>query len=122
MNSKDPLGTRIKWFVVKGKVRINRGLSWLDFIRYPAYGTILLFGLNEFLSKWDITIDKKIFSILYVLVPISIIVGAFMIGWLDENYGFWKFENIYGSFKLNPQMESLNNKITEIHKLIKEKQ
>lgn len=108
----------IRWKIVKVRARINRGLSWLDYIRYIAYLSMSVVGLDIALKNLNIILDPSIFADLYFGLPIIFFLVAYIMGYLDENdrYGFWKLEAIWGNRNVNPVMKNIEQKIEEIHK------
>lgn len=106
----------VRWFAVKTRARINRGLSWIDYIRYIAYSSLAIMGLDTAAKGFGVTIRPDILAEIYVVLPVLLLSSAYLIGYLDECYGLWKLEAIWGNRDVNPFMKNLEEKIEEIHK------
>ena len=73
-------------------VKFQRGKGHLQFI----YSSILL------------AVALKVYSLPLVLIVPFVVIGLFLcwlIGYLDEKYGFWKAEAVYGTRDLNPWLK-----------------
>lgn len=107
----------ISLFAVKLKVRLNRGQSWVDFIKNFVY---VLLGLRLILDAVkEFGYSIKEFAFLYFVLPILYLFAIYILGYLDEKYGIWKQEAVYGSKNLNPWNQELMNKIDIIISEIK---
>lgn len=104
MTFKDTWGNRVKWTIVKSKVRIQRGQNWLSY----ANPFIYLGVLKSVLENPYIVI---------VYIPIYTIT-AYIIGYSDERWGIWKLEALYGSRELNPLLEQMQKDVKYIKKQI----
>jgi len=100
--------------LAKFRLRKERGMALLDFVRDIVQGTV-------YYSVLKLTFDKYMgISLPYwLLVPLMAVyyVLQYLIGYLDEKVGFWKFENQYASETLNPHVAKLNQILEEIKKL-----
>ncbi len=108
--NKDIWKTQLKWTVVKTRNRIGRGQGWLYYIKDIAYVFITIYFIEDILRRWGIN-DPEIFRIMYIIFPILYFISCYIIGFLDEKYGIWKLESIWGSRDLNPFMKEIDEKI-----------
>jgi hypothetical protein len=110
----------IAWFVVKIRARIGRGQGWLYYIKDVAYVSITLYIFEDVLKRFGID-DPLVFKYLYILLPIAYFAACYVIGFLDEKYGIWKMEAVYGSKDLNPFMERMDAKLDKLCSAVKKK-
>lgn len=109
----DSIPKRFAWTVVKIKARIGRGQGWLYYIKDVAYVTITIRIFEDVLKRFGFG-DPDFMKYLYFILPIVFFIGCYVVGYLDEKYGIWKMEAVYGSRELNPFMEKLDRKIDQI--------
>ena len=97
--------------IAKFFIRSSRGdgliARGIDPLKDVLDGTVYLFALK---GLFGITIS---IYVLIIIVIIKKIFGVF-IAWLDEKYGFWKVENHYTAFELNPFNQELLNRVKHI--------
>lgn len=104
----------LAWLVVKTKYRVGRGQSWVIYFKDVIYVYIAVLALEDLLRRFGISDPNLIKYLIIIMVPIYFL-GCYIIGWLDEHWGIWKLESVYGSKNLNPFLERLNSDIKEIH-------
>ncbi len=107
--------------VVRVKARVARGQGWLYYIKDIAYVFIVLYAMEDILRKFGID-DPQAFRYFYIIMPVLYFVACYYIGYLDEVYGIWKAEAVYGSKDLNPFFERLDVKISSVLKLLRRRQ
>jgi hypothetical protein len=105
------------WLIVKVKYRISRGQSWVVYLKDAVYVYIAILALEDLLKRFGIVDPALIKYLLIIMVP-GYFLGCYIIGWLDEHWGIWKMESVYGSKDLNPYMERLNEMVKEIHEAV----
>lgn len=90
----------LKMGIVKLKLRLSRVDGYI--------------GQVKMMILWMMAL--KIFGLEELIVPscVSILVGIYLIGWLDERYGIWKEENLYSTVELNPFFKELDRRIRKI--------
>ncbi len=98
------------WFIVKIKARVGRGQGWLYYIKDIAYVFLTLYFVEDILRKFGLD-NPTVFRYLYVILPIMYFISCYVLGYIDEKYGIWKMEAVYGSKDLNPFMEKMDKKI-----------
>lgn len=106
----DSYKTKLKWTVVKVRNRIARGQSWLYYVKDIAYVFILIYFIEDIFKRFNIY-DPVLFKFMYVLFPIMYFVGCYVIGFLDEHWGIWKLESVFGSKEVNPFFEEMDEKL-----------
>lgn len=104
----------IAWSIVKIKYRVSRGQSWVIYFKDAVYVYIAILALEDLLKRFGIIDPNLIKYLLITMVPMYF-VACWLIGYLDEKWGIWKMESVWGSKDLNPFMERLNEMIKEIH-------
>jgi hypothetical protein len=107
----------IAWLVVKTKYRVSRGQSWIAYFKDGVYVYIAILALEDLLKRFGIVDPLLIRYLLIIMVP-GYFLGCYCIGFLDEHWGIWKMESIWGNKDLNPFMERLNEMIKEIHAVV----
>lgn len=94
-------------------LRYNRGSNLTNFIITALKNIVYLGGMGYLLNEWfGITLDKS----LILGLTIAYIIGCYIIGLLDEKFGFWKVENHYSFNELNPFFSELMEKVDKIEK------
>ncbi len=101
------------WLIVKVRVRIGRGQGWLYYIKDIAYVFLTLYFIEDILRRFGLD-NPMLFRYLYIILPISYFIACYVIGYLDEKYGIWKMESVFGSKDLNPFMAQLDAKIDKL--------
>jgi hypothetical protein len=104
----------LAWSVVKIKYRVSRGQSWVIYFKDAVYVYIAVLALEDLLKRFGIVDPNLIKYLLITLVP-AYFLCCYVIGWLDEHWGIWKMESVWGSKDLNPFMERLNEMVKGIH-------
>ena len=104
----------IAWDVVKTKYRVGRAQSWVSYFKDGVYVYIAVLAFEDLLRRFGIVDPLLIRYLLIIMVPLYYIV-CYGIGFLDEHWGIWKMESVWGSKDLNPFMERLNEMVKEIH-------
>jgi hypothetical protein len=105
------------WAIVRTKYRISRGQSWVAFFKDAVYVYIAILALEDLLKRFGIVDPILIKYLLIIMVPLYFL-GCYIVGLLDERWGIWKMESVWGSRELNPFMERLNEMIKEIHESV----
>ncbi len=105
------------WFLVKIKARIGRGQGWLYYIKDIAYVFLTLYFIEDILRKFGLD-NPLLFRYLYILVPIGYFIACYIIGFLDEKYGIWKMEAVYGSKDLNPYNQEMRDEVHKIYEKV----
>lgn len=107
---------RVLWWIALGKIRYNRGNSWMNQIKDVAGLVIALYAAKSLLAEYGITFLSG-FGILVLAVG-QILLG-YLIGYLDEKkLLLWQRENAYGSRTLNPFFHKMEESIAELHEKI----
>lgn len=97
--------------LAKFRLRINRGNSLTNIfqhvIRYTAYISIILIAFERY---FELEIS---YEIALLFIPL-IFVLYYILGFVDEYYGFWKFENRYKYRELNPHLKKIEDIAEEL--------
>lgn len=99
--------------LTKFYLRYGRGQSLTNFVVEIVKNIIFLGGAQFLFQKWfGILIPT---TLMFVMAIVYIIVN-YMIGWIDEAVGFWKFSNNYATETLTPFWKEMKDKIDIIYK------
>ena len=91
-----------------------RGQGWLYILKDIALLSLGMWAFQEVLSNAGIQLGDW-FIYLYPILVVGYPVSGIVIGYLDEKYGIWKAENVYGTIEVNPAMKEMYDKINEIY-------
>jgi len=97
--------------LAKFYLREGRGASLVGFL-VDAFKMVVYVGGAVIIvqNKFGIVIPSWVIP----AAGIAYIVGCFILGWIDEKLGFWKFQNNYSSKELTPFFEHMDAKIDKI--------
>lgn len=102
--------------LAKFYLRYGRGSSLISFLPSMIKDVVywgLLFGFAEKWFNWHIP-----HQVIYYLVP-GAIVAYYFLGYLDQRFGFWKFQEEYNTRHINPFFKKMEEEIRDIKESLK---
>ena len=99
--------------IAKAYLRYNRGSSLVSFFT-SMVKDVVYYGILMDLAYRYLHIAIPYWVVIF-LVFFAVIV-YYVIGYLDERWGFWKIQNSLGAKELTPFFEELDQKIDKIAK------
>jgi len=98
-------------FLAKFYLRYGRGTTLIDWIQ-AIFKAFVYFGGSIALIKYQfgVNIPPKL---IIVFIPVWFI-ACYVIGYIDEKVGFWKFQNKYASQDLNPWGQEVSEQLKKI--------
>lgn len=97
--------------LAKFLLRYGRGSSLVSFFTSMARDVVYLGIIIDLSYRYlNFSIPPKIIPILVV----GAVVVYYILGYVDEKVGFWKFQNRYANKELNPLFDEMHRDIKEI--------
>jgi hypothetical protein len=84
--------------IMKTKIRVDRGLALISYVKYFIYALGLKFAVS---NQWSV----------FLLTALVTGLLAYSLGLVDQKYGIWKIENLYLTREINPYFKKLETTI-----------
>jgi len=94
--------------IARFKARQTRGGSWVQLFLNMGIITANVALFSDFFESFGIPL-----SVMLIIGVFGYLFGTVCIGYLDERYGVWQYENEYNS-NLNPFMVNIDRKLKEM--------
>ena len=99
---------KIAEFIAIQRTRIGRGEGLISSFKEVVKGFIYLGAGQLLVKQWfGYDVPKEAIFLLGIAYPIV----SYTLGFLDEKFGFWKFENVRNTKQLNPFFERMESQI-----------
>lgn len=104
---------KIAMRITKFYLRLGRGHGLIDFIITIIKNVVYLGALDFFIVS---RLGFHLKPWMLVLVALTYEAVCYTCGYLDEKYGFWKFQNSYAAEELTPFFGEMRDTIRRIDK------